>query len=210
MRKNEKKLQVIAEIAIFGALAFALDILQGGIFRGIFPNGGSIGLAMIPILIIAYRRGIGSGLICGLLVSLLQMLGGIYAIASNWYLVILQILLDYIIAYPLVGMAGIFSKSYRNSTSNKQKAKFICFGTILGGTLKLLAHYLAGIIFWGYTFPENFVGGPYVYSLVYNGGYMIPNIIIAILILLLINSKNPSLLFPNSNIISDEEVKENE
>lgn len=206
MRKNEKKLQIIAEIAIFGALAFALDILQGGIFRGIFPNGGSIGLAMIPILIIAYRRGIGAGFICGLIVSLLQMLGGIYAIASKWYLVVLQIFLDYIIAYPLVAFAGLFRKPYQKSSTKKIQAKFICLGTILGGLLKLVAHYLAGVIFWGYTFPENFIGGPYFYSLVYNGGYMIPNIILAALILVLINYKQPNLLCPDIENINEEEV----
>lgn len=194
MRKNEKNLQIIAEIAIFGALAFALDMIQGVLSRGIFPNGGSIGLSMIPILIIAYRREIKSGLICGLIVSLLQMLGGIYAIAANWYLVVLQILLDYVIAFPLVGLAGIFRKKYQMATLNKQRTKFLWFGTILGGGLKLLVHYLAGIIFWSYTFPKNFFGGPLMYSFVYNGAYMIPNIILSALILVLVSYKQPSIL----------------
>lgn len=207
MRKNEKKLQIIAEIAIFGALAFALDILQGGIFRGLFPNGGSIGLAMIPVLIITYRRGIKAGFVCGLIVSFLQMLGGIYAIASKWYMVILQLLLDYVIAYPLIAFAGFFRKKIQKSVTKKEKSKWLFFGTLFGGFLKLLAHYFAGIIFWGYTFPEDFIGGPLVYSFVYNSAYMIPNIIISIIILIIINYKQPNILCPNLELDSDEEVK---
>lgn len=197
MQKKEIKLQIIAEIAIFSALAFALDILQSGLFRGLFPNGGSIGIAMIPVLVISYRRGLIPGLICGLIVSLLQMLGGIYAIADKWYLVILQVMLDYVVAYPLVAFAGVFYKSYQKAEKNSQKIKYLWLGTILGGMLKLASHYAAGVIFWSYTCPENFLGGPLVYSLVYNGAYMIPNIILSAIILIIIDKKQPTILNPN-------------
>ncbi len=199
MQNSKTKLNVIAEIAIFSALGFALDILQSGLFRGLFPNGGSIGIAMIPVLVIAYRRGFGPGLVCGLIVSLLQMLGGIYAIADKWYLVLLQISLDYILAYPLVAFAGLFSKVYQNSTTKKQKIAFLCIGTTIGGLLKLASHYAAGVIFWSSSCPADFLGGPAVYSLVYNGAYMIPNIILSALILILIALKQPAILNPVLN-----------
>lgn len=198
MQKKEIKLQIIAEIAIFSALAFALDILQSGLFRGLFPNGGSIGIAMIPVLVISYRRGLVPGLICGLIVSLLQMLGGIYAIADSWYLVILQVLLDYVVAYPLVAVAGVFYKSYQKADNQKQRTKYLWLGTIIGGLLKLASHYAAGVIFWSYTCPEDFLGGPYFYSFVYNGAYMIPNIILSAIILIIISKKQPMILLPNS------------
>lgn len=200
MQKNKIKLDVIAEVAIFSALAFALDMLQGGLFRGLFPNGGSIGIAMIPVLVIAYRRGLWPGLVCGLIVSLLQMLGGIYAIADKWYLVILQISLDYVIAYPLVAVAGLFHKSYQKAETNKQKIWALCLGTTIGGLLKLAAHYAAGVIFWSYTCPADFLGGPAVYSLVYNGGYMLPNIIISAVVLVIVALKQPTILTPNTNL----------
>ena len=82
---NVINVRVLAEIAIFAALAFVLDVLQSGYSRGLFANGGSIGIAMVPIFVISYRRGLVPGIICGFIVSLVQMLGGIYAINSANY-----------------------------------------------------------------------------------------------------------------------------
>ena len=193
MKKSFISTKVISEIAIFTAIAFALDFLQGGIFRGLFPNGGSIGIAMLPILLLCYRRGFVAGLISSFCLSFLQMLGGVYAIASDWYLVFLQICLDYVLAYPAVSVAGLFFKSFQNSDNKKTKIKYLVLGTTLGGLLKLLCHYLAGVIFWASSCPDGFLGGPYVYSLVYNGGFMIPNIIINALLLVLLLIKQPSI-----------------
>ncbi len=183
----------LAEIAIMATLALALDFLQGGLFKGVFVNGGSIGFAMLPILVLTYRRGFIPGLISAFILSFLQMLGGIYAIADSWYMVLLQIMLDYIVAYPLVAFAGIFFKAFKNSTTQNNKIKYLWLGTIVGGLLKLLSHYLAGVIFWSSSTPEGFVGGAYLYSLVYNGGFMIPNIILCGLALTLMFIKAPQL-----------------
>lgn len=195
--KNKFNLNVFAEIAIFSALTFALDILQGGLFRGVFPNGGSIGIAMLPIFIISYRRGFVPALLCGVIASFLQMLCGVYAIAGSWQMILLQILLDYIITYPLVAFAGLFYKSFKNAKSSKKQNLYICLGSVLGGLLKLLSHYLAGVIFWKDNCPADFLGGPAVYSLVYNGAYVIPSIIICVVILVIINLKQPFILNPN-------------
>lgn len=189
MKKSFISTREITEIAIFSAIAFALDVFQGGIFRGAFPNGGSIGIAMLPILFLCYRRGFKVGMISAIALTFLQMLGGVYAIASDWYLVLLQILLDYVLAYPAVAFAGIFFKRFQNSSS---KIKWLVIGTTLGGLLKLLCHYLAGVIFWGASCPDGFFGGPAIYSLVYNGAFMFPNIIINGIILVLLYIKQPS------------------
>lgn len=204
--KKEKifSTRVIAEIAIFSAIAFALDFLQGGLFRWAFPNGGSIGFAMLPILLISYRRGFVPGLLCGLIVSFLQMMGGIYAVANSWYMVMLQILLDYVLAYPMVSFAGLFAKKYREANSTKGKVTSLIFGCVIGGLLKLLCHYLAGIIFWSSSCPENFLGGPAVFSLVYNGEYMLVNITINTLVMILISLKQPTLIIPKDK----QEIKE--
>ena len=196
--------KILAEIAIMATLAFALDALQGGVFRGLFPNGGSIGIAMLPILVITFRRGFLPGLLTAFVLSFMQLLGGFYAVADSWYMVLLQMLLDYIIAYPLVAVAGVFYKSYQQT----HKVSYLILGTIIGGALKLLAHYLAGVIFWNSSTPENFVGGAYLNSLVYNGGYMIPNIIINALLLWLIAAKQPKILLPNldNNVINKKAI----
>ncbi len=185
--------KAVVEIAIFGALGFALDIFQGGITRGLFPNGGSIGIAILPILIITFRRGIKAGLLSGLILSFLQLLGGLYLSANNWYMMILQLILDYILAYPLIAVAGIFYKPFHNANTNKQKVTFLIIATIIGGLSKLLCHYLAGVIFWQSSCPDGYPGGPYIYSLVYNGSYMIPNIILNGLLLVIISLKLPQI-----------------
>ncbi|MGN1294927.1 MAG: energy-coupled thiamine transporter ThiT [Bacilli bacterium] len=181
----------MTEIAILTAVAFALDMLQSGIWRGVFTNGGSIGIAMLPILILCYRRGFLSGLVSGFILSFLQMFGGVYSIASSWYQVAAQIGLDYILAYPCVAIAGLFFKPYHQAETKGKKIAYLLIGTGVGGFLKFMCHFLAGILFWqNYDFP----GGPAVYSLVYNGGYMLPNIIICGAILVIIALKQPSLL----------------
>lgn len=186
--------KAITEIAILSAMAFALDFFQGGIWRGVFTNGGSIGLSMLPILILAYRRGFRCSLIGAFILSFLQMLGGVYAIAASWYMVLLQILLDYILAYPVVALAGLFFKKFKEG-DDKQRIIYLSLGTLVGGLAKLLCHYLAGVIFWASSCPEGFLGGPAVFSLVYNGAYMIPNIIISIAVLLVIYKIQKGIYF---------------
>ena len=83
--KTKFSTKVIVEIAIFAAIAVALDFIQGAFFKGIWANGGSLGIAMVPIFIICYRRGLIPGLLCGLIVSIVQMLGGIYAVQGQTF-----------------------------------------------------------------------------------------------------------------------------
>jgi len=192
MNKTNKILSArgIAEIAIMTAIAFGLDFLQGGLWRGVFVNGGSIGLAMLPILVLAYRRGFVPALISGFILSFLQMLGGVYSIAASWWKVLIQICCDYILAYPAVAFAGLFFKKFQSASSKKDMVLWAIIGTLIGGAFKFIFHFISGIAF----FPNSsFTGGPIVYSLVYNGGYMLPNIIICSIILALIIIKAPQL-----------------
>lgn len=205
--KNEKiSTKTLAEIAIFAALAFAIDALQGGIFKSIFVNGGSIGFAMVPILIIGYRRGLKAGLLCGGIVSVVQMLGGVYVIQgknfdSEFVRIIgpfVQVLLDYVLAYTVVGFAGAFSKKY---LENNKSFIWIIVGTVLAGMLKYLMHFLSGVWFW----PGEMWGvGGVLYSLLYNGLYCIPNIVICLAIMLILNKSYPQLI-SEKGVINDEE-----
>lgn len=203
MKKRIFTTKVIAEVAILSALAFALDCLQGGYSRGLFENGGSIGIAMVPILVICYRHGFLPGLLSGFIVSFLQFLGGIYAIADTWYNMLLQVSLDYILAYPLVSFAGLFANKFKSAPSNKERLNYLVLGTTVGGLLKLLSHYLAGIIFWASSCPENFPGGPKFYSFVYNGAYCIPNIILACILLGIFLYKAPHLYIFNKEDVAN-------
>lgn len=207
MKNN--KLNVAIEIAIFAAIAVVLDMVQSGLFKGLFASGGSIGIAMVPVLIISYRRGFLSGVVCGLIVSLLQMLSGIYVIQgssfdSSFMQVMgpfFQIMLDYVLAYTLVGFAGIFSKPFKTSNSKGMKVTYIIIGSVLGGFLKYLSHVLSGIFFWLGDGSSSFGGvanNTHLYSWVYNGAYSIPNIILCTIIMVIIGLCYSFILDPKS------------
>ena len=104
MKKN--KISTMAEIAAFASIAFVLDVLAG-FYSGFFPSGGSISLAIIPIVILSFRRGPIAGVLCGLLVGLLDLTDGFYTISTTWYHSILQVGFDYILGYMLVGLVGL-------------------------------------------------------------------------------------------------------
>ena len=72
--------KVIVETALLTAFAFILDYLQGIIcdFMPFWPNGGSVGIAMVPIFILAIRRGVIPGVLGGMILGLIDMIDGIW------------------------------------------------------------------------------------------------------------------------------------
>ena len=191
--KQILSVRAITEIAIFAALGFVLDLLQGFITGGLFPNGGSIGIAMVPIFIMCYRRGFICGLVTGLILGLTQMIGGVYAISDAWYKVFAQVALDYWLAYPLCAFAGLFMALYKKNN----KVNWIIIGCIVGGFAKYLCHFLSGVIFW----PSDAwnVGSSFLYSVLYNGAYMIPSIILCIIIMVIIGYKYSKFFIIDEN-----------
>ena len=217
--KTKFSTKVIVEIAIFAAIAVALDFIQGAFFKGIWPNGGSLGIAMVPIFIICYRRGLLPGLLCGLIVSIVQMLGGINSVQGqtfdNDFLramgPFIQIMLDYILAYTVVGFAGCFAGKYAKGKDIKTKLIWIIVGTLIGGLLKFLCHFLAGY-FWLNMYNDPMMGvddTTMMFSFVYNGTYCIPNAIICTIIMVVIARFYPQLLEDNKEEVQ-EEIKEDE
>lgn len=85
---RNKRVLLMVEIAIFAALGFVLDFIA---FR--MPQGGSVSLVMIPIVLMAFRRGIAAGVITGLLVGLLQIVTGFISVAPlSFGFVVMQVL----------------------------------------------------------------------------------------------------------------------
>lgn len=193
--------KVLCEIAIFAAIGFVLDILQGGIWKGAFANGGSIGLAMVPVFIISYRRGLVPGILCGLLLSLVQMLGGtdVMNASTGWKATFgpfIQIMLDYILAYTVCGVAGAFAGMYKNGSNKKKLIAIIC-GCVIAGSIKYALHVISGGLFWLGDGSGSFWGiknDGWLYSFIYNGAYMIPNIIICTIIMVLIAKFYPMFI----------------
>ena len=163
--------RALCEGAVMLAVAIVLNRLSKVVFANM-PNGGSVTLAMFPILFYAHRWGLRQGLLMGFAYGLLDMLldGGY---AWGWQ----SILLDYLVAYTALGLGGVF----------KGKSWGIFPGITLGCLARFSVHHLSGITIYKILVPTEITGfgvfsNPHIYSLVYNGVYMIPNTVIALVI----------------------------
>lgn len=169
--KSHLRIRALCEGAIMLALALVLNYLSKVIFANM-PNGGSISLAMFPILFYAHRWGLGNGLLIGFAYGLLDMLldGGY---AWGWQ----SIILDYLAAYTALGLGGLF-----------RGKRWGIFPGIAAGCLgRFAVHYISGVTIYKILVPTEVEGfgvfsNPHLYSLVYNGAYMLPNMIIAVII----------------------------
>ncbi|MEC5425152.1 energy-coupled thiamine transporter ThiT [Virgibacillus sp. C22-A2] len=184
---KSKRTLFLIEVAIFTALALLLDILP--LSFKIWAQGGSISFAMIPIFIIAFRWGIKGGLLAGFLWGVLQVATG-----TAYILHPLQGFIDYAIAFTVLGFAGIFAKQIQQAVkekSTKVYLTYIALGVLLGSVLRFIAHYFAGIVFFGSAIEGQPV---WLYSLVYNGSYMLPSFILCTVLVFFLFHKQPKTL----------------
>ncbi len=155
--------KVIAEVSIIVALSLVLNFIK--IFQ--MPQGGSITLgSMVPVLLLSFRRGPKIGVFAGVVFGLIQMM------LDGWFYNPLGMLLDYPLAFGALGLAGIFKKTP-------------LIGVATSLVVRFLSHFLSGVIFFGMYAPPGM--SPILYSIIYNGSYMLPELLISgILIYLLI------------------------
>ncbi len=162
---NAKK---IAEAAVMLAVATVLSLIK--ILD--LPYGGSVTIAcMLPVVIIAYRHGVKLGLLTGLVFGIIQQLLGLNTLSyvSTWQSVIAVIMLDYIIAFMVIGLGGVFRKL-------SSQANALLFGTIFVCILRYACHVISGATVWaGLSIPTN---AALIYSFGYNATYMIPETIV--------------------------------
>ena len=162
------KLRALCEAAIFVAMAQILGYIK--LFS--LPTGGSVTLGMLPIFLCCARWGFGIGGIAAFSFSLLQLLlDGAYA--WGWQ----SIIGDYIVAYTVLGLAGLF------------KGKLVA-GIAVGGIARYLVSWVVGATVWAEYMPDNFFGmtmtSPWVYSALYNASYIFPCLTLCILVSLLL------------------------
>jgi thiamine transporter len=179
---QRKKNLLIVEVGIFSALAFLLDLLANTLQLKIWPQGGSISIAMVPIFIIAFRWGIKGGLAAGFMLGLLQIVTGQAFIAHP-----LQGFIDYILAFTVLGIAGVVSSTIIKGMKSDEKRKillYVILGTFIGSAFRYVCHTAAGVVFFAEYAPE---GTPaLLYSIVYNGTYMLPGFVFSAIITYLI------------------------
>ena len=158
--------RALVEAGVMISLAQVLSYVR--IFE--FPAGGSVTAgSMVPILFFAIRWGVGPGMLAGSVYGILQFLLG-----PKYSMHILSILLDYIVAFGLLGLAGMFSKSMKG----------ILLGVFVGVLGRFVSSVLSGVIVFASYAPETM--NPWVYSILYNGSYLLPEMIISYIFVIIL------------------------
>ncbi len=164
--------KIVAEITVFSALSTVLYTIR----PFTLPYGGAITLgSMVPTMWLSLRRGIRVGVIAGAIFGVLALfmdiilLGGSAVVATP-----LQAILEYPVAFGLIGLSGIF---------HSRTVGHAITGAGLSVFLRFLVHYFVGVFVWYYVyaFPPEY--GQYVWPAIYNGSFLIVEFIISSILL---------------------------
>jgi probable proton-coupled thiamine transporter yuaJ len=163
---GQSKTRMIAEAGVAIAIAQVLSFIT--LFH--MPQGGSIKAAsLVPLMIFAYRwggtRGIWAGVVYGVLHFLLGFKSSIHY---------LSIILDYLVAYGAIGVCGYFKDNITGLVS----------GSIVAIALRWFTSVTSGAVVFASYAPQG--QNPWIYSMIYNASYMIPDGILNIIVLLFV------------------------
>lgn len=166
--RNER-IRTLTEIALAVALAAVLNLPYLRIQLPFNIAGGTISLNMLPLFVIALRRGVLPGLVAGMLYGCVDALIDPYIVHPA------QFLLDYPVAYGMVGLSGLASGLWRRSAQTEKRHLAVLVGAaVLGVAGRFAAHWLSGVIFFGSYAPK---GQPvWLYSLIYQSTYLLPSL----------------------------------
>lgn len=181
---TSSKVRIMVEGAMLIAMAYVLSLIK---FYEL-PQGGSITLEMLPLVVMGLRNGTKWGCLTGLVHGLIQMILGFSNVlyCSTLIAQIGCILLDYLLAFTVLGLAPAFAVPFKNRMAGA------VFGSVIAGLLRFLCSFLSGWLLWGSYAPEGM--GAVAYSLGYNGSYMIPDIIITAILVAVLYGVAPRLM----------------
>ena len=216
MKNNVNKTKRLTESAMLLAVAIVLELVSKTLIPEM-PFGGQITLvSMLPVVLISYRHGVKWGLVSGVCYALLEMALGAKTVAAAFqpgYFgdevmllnAFIMCALDYLVAFTVLGMGGCFRNKIKNPGVGLMCGSFVALSA------RYVTHIASGYILfsgwaeWFFTqegFPAWGAGlvaslSPemlgFVYSVVYNGMYMIPEIVITGVVALLI-AKIPQIV----------------
>lgn len=173
MQTNRKVLFII-EVALFSAIAVVLDLFS----FSAWGQGGSISLQMVPIFMMSFRWGWKGGLTTGLIFGLLQLIMGAYIIHP------FQAVLDYPLAFTVVGCSAITTIHIKKSVEQKNRAKtvlYVTLGCLVGSFLRLVFHNLSAMIYFGASAPAD--QPVWLYATIYNSSYIFPSFVLSVLLI---------------------------
>ncbi len=166
--KKSENLIKLAECSVMLALSVVLSFVE--VWK--MPMGGGVTLlSMLPVCLVSIKYGIKGALPTAFLYSVIQFAigfasGNVFVYCVTPLTWVLCFLFDYIVPFTVLGFAGIFRKRLGNIGIIAGIALVIC--------VRFVCHYVTGVVIWG-QWAEGM--SPYLYSLIYNGQYMLPECI---------------------------------
>ncbi len=166
--------RMLAESAILVAIATVLSFLKIDL-----PFGGGVTIvSMLPLILVSHRWGWRWGLLTAFVYSVIQLLFGLDNVgyASSPVMAAGIVLLDYLVAYTVLGFSGIFDGPLGKTR------KSVAVGIAVTFTLRFVCHLITGAWIWGVWMPESFMNmtmtNPWQYSFLYNGWYMLAELVV--------------------------------
>lgn len=157
MRTQTLHIRGMVEVGVAVALSAVLSLIR--LYR--LPQGGSITLETIPVLYVALHRGVRIGMLTGLILGLVKLLLGATIVHP------IQLILDYPLAFGLLGCAGLCRT-------------LPTLGVLMGQVARGLSHFMSGVIFFGAFAPEG--TDVWAYSAAYNLSYILPEAVLAMIV----------------------------
>lgn len=188
---SNRHLLVWIEGTVIAALAMALEYLP----HAVGPLNVSYGI--IPLAVYSLRRGWKAGLSSGLVWGLLDLF--LRGFGSGGFLNPLQGLIEYPLAFAVVGLIGFGASPVQHALSRQQRGRVLGYAistTFFGVLCKYFLHFVAGVFYWGSYAPKGM--SPVIYSLVANGGSAILNLILVSLVVGLLLVSAPHLFMPKN------------
>ena len=171
---QNKTVRMLVESALFIAIATVLSMLKIDL-----PFGGGVTIvSMLPLVLVSHRWGWKWGVMTAFAYSLIQLLLGLDNVgyATTFATALGVIFLDYVIAYTVIGFSGALEKPFGKTL----KAVLIGIAVVFVG--RFLCHFITGVWIWGGWMPESFMNmtmtSPWMYSLLYNGWYMLAELVV--------------------------------
>lgn len=202
---KKKNLYWLVESAIMIALSAVLELVSKSIIPELAFGGQITIVSMLPVVLVGWKYGISKGLVTGFIYSLVEMAMGVSTIsklimpASDEYLgslgkILLMFIFDYILAYTVLGLGAMYKKVIKKNwvslalgSATVLIFRYICHiisGYVLFGAWAEWFFTQEGFYSWGQVIIDKFSGNvlSFVYSVIYNGFYMVPEIIITTIV----------------------------
>lgn len=182
---GRQRVRIMVEVAVMAAVATALHVIPHT--TGV--SAIELEWGIIPIVVLALRRGTGAAMMGGLIWGVLDMI--LFGLASGSVLNPIQGIVEYPIAFTCAGLAGISYRAFQSGQRGRRVGAIIT-AAFVGTFAKYFWHFIAGWIFWGSYAPKG--QAAWLYSLIINGGSALFTTVAAIVAVLLVYRLAPQLL----------------